>query len=209
MKNKAEIKGRKKMKNSMPTRKKILLAALPVFAKKGYEKARMKDIAVEAGVGKSTIYEYFKSKEELFRELVDFLFRDLEEYTLSLLRPEEPPEKKICNVITSFAEYMTNMPYGTVSETMAIILDIYDQSIRTRMVDLRPIYQRESEALVQIIQEGIQNNKINTNIPPESIASMIIAFLDGLLIQWLLFPDQVDINERVKEFCSLLRKGLS
>ena len=197
------------MRKRVSKREKILLAALHVFANYGYEKARMKDIAENAGIGKSTIYEYFKNKEELFRELVDFLFRDLEEYTISSVNPEDPPVEKICSIITAFAEYMTNMPYGTVSETMAITLDIFDQSIRSKIVDLRPIYQRESEALVQIIQEGIQNNKLKTNIPPESIASIIVAFLDGLLTQWLLFPDQVDINERVKEFCSLLRKGLS
>ncbi len=168
----------------------------------------MKDIALEAGIGKSTIYEYFKNKEELFKELVDFLFRDLEEYTFTSVNPDAPPVDKICSIITSFAEYMSRMPYGTVSETMAITLDIFDQSIRTKIVDLRPIYQRESEALVRIIQDGVRNNKIKTNIPPESIASIIVAFLDGLLTQWLLFPDQVDINKRVEEFCSLLRKGL-
>jgi len=46
--------------------KKILEAARSVFTKKGYHEARMKDIAEMVGVGKPTLYLYFKNKEELF-----------------------------------------------------------------------------------------------------------------------------------------------
>ena len=44
----------------------ILQAACRVFALKGYAPARMIEVAEAASVGKGTIYEYFRSKEELF-----------------------------------------------------------------------------------------------------------------------------------------------
>ena len=44
----------------------ILQAAMQVFSRKGVAKTRMADIAVAAGIGKGTIYEYFRSKEEIF-----------------------------------------------------------------------------------------------------------------------------------------------
>lgn len=49
----------------------ILKAAMVVFMEKGYEKAKIIDIAQQAGIGKGTVYEYFESKEQLFRCLLD------------------------------------------------------------------------------------------------------------------------------------------
>ena len=45
-------------------------AALEVFVEKGYAAARLEDVARRAGVTKGTIYLYFPSKEELFRDVV-------------------------------------------------------------------------------------------------------------------------------------------
>jgi len=48
----------------------ILDAALVVFSEQGLEAARLEDIASRAGVSKATIYLYFPSKTELFRDVV-------------------------------------------------------------------------------------------------------------------------------------------
>src|SRR5439155_7327804 len=48
----------------------ILAAALEEFTARGYEGARLDDVAKRAGVAKGTIYLYFADKESLFRELV-------------------------------------------------------------------------------------------------------------------------------------------
>lgn len=52
-------------------RRRILSAALDCFEKQGFGDARMDDIARGAGVTKGTIYNYFKSKEELLRALAE------------------------------------------------------------------------------------------------------------------------------------------
>ena len=51
-------------------REAILDAALTVFARRGYEAARLDDVASMAGVAKGTLYLYFKDKEALFEALV-------------------------------------------------------------------------------------------------------------------------------------------
>lgn len=48
----------------------ILDAALSVFAERGYEAARLDDVAAKAGVAKGTLYLYFDDKEKLFEEVV-------------------------------------------------------------------------------------------------------------------------------------------
>lgn len=51
-------------------REAILDAALIVFADRGFEAARLDDVAAKAGVAKGTLYLYFKDKEALFEEVV-------------------------------------------------------------------------------------------------------------------------------------------
>src|SRR3954451_14693264 len=48
----------------------ILDAALAVFGEAGFARAKLDDVARQAGVSKGTLYLYFESKETLFREMV-------------------------------------------------------------------------------------------------------------------------------------------
>jgi len=48
----------------------ILRAALGVFAERGFEAARLDDVAARAGVAKGTLYLYFRDKEALFEALI-------------------------------------------------------------------------------------------------------------------------------------------
>jgi AcrR family transcriptional regulator len=48
----------------------ILAAALDEFSSRGFEAARLDDVARRAGIAKGTIYLYFRDKETLFQELI-------------------------------------------------------------------------------------------------------------------------------------------
>lgn len=55
---------------SAERREVILNAALDEFAERGFESARLDDVAKRAGIAKGTIYLYFRDKETLFQELL-------------------------------------------------------------------------------------------------------------------------------------------
>ena len=56
--------------HSVERRDAILSAALDEFSSRGFEAARLDDVARRAGVAKGTIYLYFRDKESLFQELI-------------------------------------------------------------------------------------------------------------------------------------------
>jgi len=62
-----------KIKDSAETREKILRTAELEFAEKGFDGARVDDIAKRAGVNKALIYYYFESKDRILDELFDAL----------------------------------------------------------------------------------------------------------------------------------------
>lgn len=51
--------------------RKILLAAIEVFSKKGLAGTKIKDIAAKAGFSQGFIYNYFRSKDDIFTKIVD------------------------------------------------------------------------------------------------------------------------------------------
>ena len=51
------------------TREKLVSAAMELFAKKGFDKTTVDEIVARAGVAKGTFYLYFKSKDDLIKEL--------------------------------------------------------------------------------------------------------------------------------------------
>lgn len=54
-------------------RRQILLAAAEVFARYGYYETKVEDVALAAGIGKGTVYEYFRSKQELFLAMLSYV----------------------------------------------------------------------------------------------------------------------------------------
>ena len=89
----------------------ILGAAIELFREKGYNSITLRDIAVRAGVGKATFYQYFKGKRDLFLECADHVFYDIAKDNPSI-RDEQDSLKRLWNRGYSFFHnhlYMIDM----------------------------------------------------------------------------------------------------
>ena len=77
-------------------RQAILDAALHVFAERGFEAARLDDVAARAGVAKGTLYLYFQSKEALFEALIRSAVTPvIEQFGKVAAAPDIPPVKAL------------------------------------------------------------------------------------------------------------------
>jgi len=77
---------------SRETRARILEAAESEFAKKGYDGARLADIAEEAGCSVGTVYFRFKDKSALFLAIAESFAEDAREGLKNVLQVSGPPE---------------------------------------------------------------------------------------------------------------------
>jgi len=69
----------RKERERQRVREDILEAALAVFARSGYHRATIEDIARQAGYATGSIYNYFKNKQHLFTSLVQRVFEQMRE----------------------------------------------------------------------------------------------------------------------------------
>lgn len=92
------------------TESQIFESALKVFHKKGLAGARMQEIADEAGINKSMLHYYFRSKEQLFRQVFMQSFRRFIGSIVPLLNEENTWEEKVPLIIEHYAQVMQANP---------------------------------------------------------------------------------------------------
>ena len=138
---------------SAERREAILSAALEEFAARGFEAARLDDVARRAGVAKGTIYLYFRDKEALFQELVRTMITPLVG-TIEALGTADMPFAKLAG---HFADLFVREVYETrrkdvirlvISEAhrFPAIAEFYYREVLVRIVTaMRALLKRAAE----------------------------------------------------------------
>lgn len=83
----------------------ILESAERVFARKGYSLSTMNDIAEESQFSKATIYRYFKSKAEIFFEIVFESFEEMHQKIKKISQEEISAAEKLWRIIYQSASF--------------------------------------------------------------------------------------------------------
>ena len=174
----------------------ILHAAMKVFANKGILNTKMIDISSEAGVGKGTIYEYFRSKDEIFFTAFTYVFKETEQQLSDALSTTSDPVRKLELVLEiTFDSFM-----GHSGEFAAIMMDFWAEGVRNKdsnilnAIDLKGIYAEYRKLISSILQEGI-DNRIFRQMDIDLIASAFLAILDGLALQWIMDRKAVNLKQ--------------
>lgn len=163
-------------------RAEILHAAMKVFAAQGIHNFRMIDIAVEAGVGKGTLYEYFPSKDDLIISCFHQFFEDYQAHAEQVqTRPDDPADK-----IRQFIKLSFDF-FRDQKERLDIVFDLYAAGLPRR--NGRPLldgmddtYRGLIAEVEAMITDGIER-KIFRPVNARLAASQLLALLDGLTFQ--------------------------
>ncbi len=178
-------------------RENILNAALEVFAHQGFNEATISEIAKRAEVGDATIYEYFKSKEDLLfsipAEKVSHLYDDL----LQHLQGIHGALNKLRKLIWYYLKFFESDP------NLASILHLELRHNR-RFLET-PGYQvirKFTQVIIDIIEEGKREGCIREEIDVKLARSLILGVIDHITNHWLLFNTDeslVELSESVTD----------
>ncbi len=173
----------------------ILHAAMQVFAQKGVVKTKIIDIATTAGVGKGTIYEYFRSKEEIFTSAYTYFCQTMESMVQEALSKEDDPLKQLELILTISLD-----AFRHIGEEFAdIMMEFWAEGIRNKnleildAINLKGVYSNYRKMIQQILKKGIEKGMFNP-MDTKLTASILIGALDGIMLQWIM--DRKAINLR-------------
>jgi AcrR family transcriptional regulator len=167
----------------------ILEAAMKLFARNGVTNTKMAHIAEAAGVGKGTIYEYFRSKEDIFASAYHHMFAETEELIEKVLQSNIGPEERLKAVLGDTIEALL----GDGGEFAGIMMEFWSEGIRSKddrilkIINLDEIYRQYRQIISEILEEGISQG-IFRRVDTHLTASALIGAMDGLFLQWILEP---------------------
>ncbi len=160
---------------------KILQAAAKYFARVHYHEADMETIAKEAGVGKGTLYRYFKNKEDLYLSTIQYLSVQAFEYLHQQASAAKTFKNYVEIIIDTAIDYFTAHPETFSMVLMSSLTRI--QSIIDIMEDSTlPYLQNFRKRMEQAIASG-EIRPLNADIVYKAFFSMIIDAVHSLLIQ--------------------------
>jgi AcrR family transcriptional regulator len=164
-----------------------------VFSREGYHRAKMEAVAEEAGIGKGTVYEYFKSKTDLFLALHDHMLAELKAFYMKELEGIRQPAAMLERFIAvAFQTFRLWEPF------FLVFFDYWAEGGRGEQQTLLQTRLREAYAVARndvaaIIAAGVKDGSLRCDNPLLAAAS-ILATLDGLVLQWLCDRDAFDLD---------------
>ena len=190
------------MKNKRKVRRAIVEVASSIFSRFGYKKTSMEDIAREFGMGKSSLYYYFESKEDIFEAVVVHEADVLKISLIEVLGKTRDPREKLRHYIlvrmNSFRK-LSNYYNAIFSEDLSHFDFI--EKIRER-------YDKEEvQTLEHILKEGSRLNTFTVE-NTELAAIAICTAMKGLEIPLFWKRKDYGIESRLDDILDMLFYGI-
>jgi AcrR family transcriptional regulator len=190
-------------------KERIIEAARELIGKFGFKKTTMEDIAKASKIAKATIYHYFKSKEEIFKEIINKEGETLRFMLKKAIENIDDPIKKIRVYTKVRFEYLSK-------------LAVYYSTLREEYLQYLPFIRKEREkynkfeidTLSGIFNEGVEKGIFR--IPNTRLyAFLILQAMQGLEYplatgEALKFEDrELTLEEALDVFLDIFIKGIS
>jgi len=183
------------------TRQKLLDAALPVFARSGFERATVDEIVREAGFSKGAFYVHFDAKEDLFWAMLEERIARQQESFLQSLDEKRTVEENIQALLTTiFAIFRRDQQWSALFMEFAAHAS-RNEKVRKRLASM---YHNWRSFTVETLTEGRAMGRVRRDIDIEFVATVMIALIEGMLTQARLAPDVVRPEDAVGPLSQLI-----
>jgi TetR/AcrR family transcriptional repressor of nem operon len=169
------------------TRQRIVRKAAAVFNQHGYSGTSLSELMAETGLEKGGIYRHFESKEDLAVAAFDYTWSEVNRRRMEILDAIPTPLGKLHGMVDSFAQKPSVVPGGCAIMNTAVDADDGNPVLRTHA---REALREWLNYLEGLVVEGVAQGEIDKKTSPASVASIIIATLEGSLMMSRLTNDR-------------------
>jgi AcrR family transcriptional regulator len=189
----------RKQDRSKRTEQQILNAALRVFSRDGISRSRIADIAAEAGISTSTLYEYYKSKEDLAYDVpLNHLASFFDEYRLAVQGKESARERLVLYLSMSADFAREHAEWGRL-----FYLEIWP-SVFVSETELRHNVDDFARVVLFLVNQGMVEGDFSPRRNAYETTALLMGGVNQIIITWLLYrrPKNlskagIEITERV------------
>ena len=164
--------------------RRILDAAVRVFARRGYHGARVGDIATEAGVAHGLLYHYFSSKDEVLETVFRENFGELLERFRAVEAADETAAEKLAGIAKILLRTWRNDP----DLVTVMVRDV----ARSAQLQYQVVEVGEAFAIVQrVVEQGQAEGDFRPDLDARLASWIVYGGLEEVLTGWVLgqLPD--------------------
>ena len=189
------------MKKPKTKKEHVIKAAIKLWQEThNVQKVSLADVAREAGVSQTTIYNNFGTREGLVQEVIKYLIRDTLDKQWAVVRNNLAIPLKIQSIISVKTSGMQDV-YTDVLAKLAT-----DNSTRQFMEDM---YQAEMKPMMhEIVEEGKRQGFINPDIPEEALMIYLDMFKEAGMANPRRLQRLMENNELLMGLTRLIYYGL-
>ena len=162
----------------------IIQHAAEVFSRTGYHESKMQDIATHAEIGKGTIYEYFRTKEELFLAVYDSWMTSFEDLVKMRVDAATDAMSKVDAIRDSAVEF-----YSSRAEQAPLLLEFWAHALRTDNPKFLERIQ-STRSFLNDLGKGLTQQLVDagwfTAVDAEAFALLESGMSDGIFLAWVL-----------------------
>lgn len=177
-------------------RDEILQTALEHFAVKGYDRVSVREIARECGLSQAGLLHHFSSKEELFLQVL----RRRDDRIGEVYEPDHV--HSVDRLISAVERNASEPGLVRLFVTMSAESTAQDGALREFFEER---YTWLAEQIADDVRRHQEMGDFSAVADPEDVAALLISAADGLQLQWLLRPDQIDMARTLSALWNMLR----
>jgi len=181
------------------TRAAILEAASRLFHERGYEETSMQLIAEASKTGVGTVYGYFRSKEDLLREVLRRHSDEAVQRYLAAIDESTPALERISAALDSYARY--------IKESRRLLSAAFQAAARDRRVDDQSM-RWLSDSYRQMISEGIARGELRA-VPVDATVRLLLGTYSMAMLGIGVWRGQRDDPQTLADLKVLTRELLA
>ena len=189
-------------KRSDDKRRRILDAAIKVFARKGYFGARVSEIARRAGVADGTIYLYFRNKEDILVSLFDEVMAEhIERARREVAGLAGAPAR-----LRAIAAHHLRLFGG--NRDLAVVFQV-ELRHSTRFLErfTASWLQNYFALLGEVIEQGKREGSLRSDLPRKVATKAFFGALDEMVTSWILGRKDYDLAQVADPVVDLFLNG--
>jgi len=184
------------LRKGAQTREMILQRAAPVFNRRGYFGASLADIMEATGLEKGGIYNHFASKDDLALQAFDYSV-DLARQAFAEATKDKPHNvDRLLGAVSVFGDMSADSPVSGGCPVMNTAVEADDAHPLLRERAQRAMDDWH-EYIRRTVARGIEKGQIRAEADPDTMATLIIATLEGAIMLTKLYGEQVHMNRAV------------
>lgn len=188
----------------MDTRETLLKTAQKLFARFGFNKTTVDEIAAAAHIAKSTLYHHFASKEDIFRAVIEREGQTLARRIRDAVEAAGTPQEKLRAYVITRMGHLRELAnfYSALRDEY---LEHYPFIESVRQKD----FEDEMAMFREILSEGLRKKALNLKDGDVEVTALaVITALKGLEYPWTAKTGIADINEHAEVLLRMLFHGI-